>query len=82
MKKKADMWMGVSIAILLIYGLFMMYPLFRMLAQSIFDNKTGEVTTWRRGCCRKALTGPGSSKGGNPPDSIRLQISFSIRLCW
>lgn len=43
-KKKADMWMGISIAILLIYGLFMMYPLFKMLVQSIFDNKTGELT--------------------------------------
>ena len=43
-KKKIDMWTGVSIAILLIYGLFMIYPLFKMLRQSVFDNATGELT--------------------------------------
>lgn len=43
-KKKADMWLGVSIGILLLYGLFMLYPLVKMLIQSVFDNKTGEFT--------------------------------------
>lgn len=43
-KKKFDMWWGVSIAILLLYGLFMLYPLFKMLIQSVFDNETGEFS--------------------------------------
>lgn len=43
-RKKVDMWFGVSIAILLIYGLFMLYPLFKMLIRSVFDNKTGAFT--------------------------------------
>lgn len=38
------MWLGISIAILLLYCLFMLYPLLKMLIQSVFDNKTGEFT--------------------------------------
>lgn len=38
------MWLGVSIGILLLYALFMLYPILKMLVLSVFDNQTGEPT--------------------------------------
>ncbi len=38
------MWLGISIGILLLYCLFMLYPILKMLVLSIFDSDTGALT--------------------------------------
>jgi len=43
-KKKINLWMGVSLAILLLYIIFILYPLGKILIQSVIDNKTGVFT--------------------------------------
>ena len=37
-KKKFDIWTVISLAILGLYGLFLLYPLFRLLLESVFKN--------------------------------------------
>ena len=43
-KRKFEVWTVVSIALLLMFLLFLAYPLFGLLKMSIFSNATGEVT--------------------------------------
>ena len=38
------MWVIVSVAIFGLYCLFMLYPILKMLIQSVFDNETGAFT--------------------------------------
>ena len=42
--KKWDMWMVISIVLLCLYILFMLYPMFRLLSNSILDEETGAFT--------------------------------------
>ncbi len=42
--KKWDMWMGISVALLGLYILFMLYPMFRLLINSVLDEETGGLT--------------------------------------
>ena len=46
MKKKAkfDFWVIASIVMLLLYLLFMVYPLLKIVSQSVLDDKTGKLT--------------------------------------
>ena len=43
-KQKIDMWMGISLGILLLYIVFMLYPLLKILVQSVLDNEQGTFT--------------------------------------
>lgn len=43
-KRKIDMWVSVSLIILLLYVVFMMYPLVKILIQSVLDNETGQFS--------------------------------------
>lgn len=43
-KKKFDFWVIASLVILGLYLLFMVYPLFKIVRQSVLDEKTGEFT--------------------------------------
>jgi iron(III) transport system permease protein len=43
-RKKFDLWMAVSLGILCLYLLFMLYPLGKILIQSVLDNQTGALT--------------------------------------
>jgi len=43
-KKKWDLWLVVSLVIMGVYCLFMMYPLLKMLLQSVRDEDTGALT--------------------------------------
>ncbi|MBQ7645618.1 MAG: iron ABC transporter permease, partial [Spirochaetales bacterium] len=46
MKKKAkfDFWVIASLAVLVLYLLFMVYPLLKIVRQSVLDEKTGALT--------------------------------------
>ncbi|MCQ2412018.1 MAG: iron ABC transporter permease [Sphaerochaetaceae bacterium] len=46
MKKKAkfDFWVIASLAVLVLYLLFMVYPLLKIVSQSVLDEKTGKLT--------------------------------------
>ena len=41
-KKRADVWSGMSLLILVVYGLFLIYPLVRLLMESV--TKDGNFT--------------------------------------
>ena len=43
-KRKFDFWVIASLVILGLYLLFMVYPLFKIVRQSVLDEKTGEFT--------------------------------------
>ena len=42
--KKTDLWIVVSLGILALYVLFMLYPILRVITQSVRDNATGSFT--------------------------------------
>ena len=42
--KKWDMWAIISISLLGLYILFMLYPMLKLLVNSVRDEKTGELT--------------------------------------
>lgn len=42
--KKWDMWVIISIVLLALYILFMLYPMFKLLSNSILDEETGAFT--------------------------------------
>lgn len=42
--RKFDMWVIVSLALTVVYCLFMVYPLLKMLMQSVQDEATGVLT--------------------------------------
>lgn len=43
-RKKFTIWNGISLGILLFAGLFIMYPVFTILIESIFDQDTGRIS--------------------------------------
>ena len=43
-KRKFDFWVVISLVILALYLLFMVYPLFQIVKQSVKDEDTGEFT--------------------------------------
>ena len=43
-KKGFDFWVIASLAILALYLLFMVYPLFKIMGKSVIDPKTGTFT--------------------------------------
>ncbi len=43
-KKRFDMWFWISIGLLCLIGLFILYPMIRLLGQSVVDNSTGGFT--------------------------------------
>lgn len=43
-RKRADLWIIVSLVILALYLLFMLYPVLRITSQSVRDNDTGSLT--------------------------------------
>ena len=43
-KKKFDFWVIASLIVLALYLLFMVYPLFKIVRQSVLDEKTGALT--------------------------------------
>ncbi|MGI0530554.1 ABC transporter permease [Treponema socranskii] len=42
--KKTDLWIAVSLGILALYVLFMLYPILKVITQSVRDNATGAFT--------------------------------------
>lgn len=42
--KKRDIWTVVSIVILVLYGIFLLYPLLTLLSKSVMDPETGKFT--------------------------------------
>ncbi|MBN2050917.1 MAG: iron ABC transporter permease [Spirochaetales bacterium] len=43
-KLKLDIWSLVTLGVLVLYGLFLIYPLFNLLIQAVVDKKTGQFT--------------------------------------
>ena len=60
--KKWDMWVIISIALLGIYILFMLYPMIKLLVNSVRDEDTGEEFAAENGSAEIAFSHPREAK--------------------